>query len=83
VLHEILTRDCGETLLCSGDRSTERIAVPCLGGQELLHMLGGLVPDHLDLLDDHSPLPLHLLPIESGIAVHVGENLRDPCKMIG
>ena len=46
-------------------------------------MLGRLVTDHLDVLDNHSPLPLDFFRIDARVAVHIGENLRDPCKMIG
>ena len=45
-------------------------------------MLGGLVADHLDLLDDHSLFPFHFLRIDAGVAIHVGENLCHPRKMI-
>ena len=46
-------------------------------------MLGRLVTDHLDLLDNHSPLPLDFPGINAGVAVHVGENLRHSGQMIG
>ena len=45
-------------------------------------MLGRFVPDHLDFLNDDSPLPLDLGTLEQGVAVHVGENFRDTRKMI-
>ena len=69
---KIPTSDGGKTLLGSRDRASECITTPGLSGQEFLDMLGRFITNHLDLLHDHSALPLHLVSIQQGMKIHVG-----------
>ena len=80
---EILPGDFGKALLGSRDRSGQRASVPGLGGEEFLDMLRRFVTDHLDFLDDDAPLPLDLTGVETGVPIHVGQDVRDPLQMFG
>lgn len=63
------------------DGASERVSRKSSGQEQITHEVRGRVVHHLDLFEDHAPLPLQLLRRESGPGQHVREHLEGFGKM--
>jgi hypothetical protein len=55
------------------DRPAERVPGPQRLGEQVVHEVVGRVLVHVDLLEDHLPLALEVLPVEDRALEHVAQ----------
>ena len=83
VLEDVVAGQAGDRLLCAGDVSSQRMFRPDHLFQQVQHVVLGLVLIHLQLLQDHHPLTLHIVRRELRVRHDVGKDVEPELEVLG